>query len=348
MIEVSIIIPTYNRRNSLLQCLESLDNQEGLNGMFEVIVVDDGSTDGTTEMLAQLKGQFRYELIVCSQTRFGSGPARNFGAMIARGSILLFTDSDCIAKPVWIGKMSRIICEIGDGVAGAPVDTPSSATLFAKCFNYITHTWIGGMGAQWRLFGFIPGFRLRTMNLAIQTKLFHSLGGFQHMSYGEDTEFSERLTSMGHKLIRYCDADILHCEKRSPIDYILESYAKGRAVMQLLKSGLIPMRGIYFAPFLFFGTMCASFWLGMPAITLTSATVYFALLFYYAFCYAFRSGILGSIGLLPIVAALLHIGYALGTIRGFFERGMPIKGEARPDRGKFILETQEKKSGVTH
>ena len=157
-----------------------------------MIIVDDGSTDGTAEMLKALRGHTSYELSSARRPAVVRGRQGILGASVARGDILLFTDSDCAARPDWLCTMVGAVRESGAPI-GAPVSTPPDAALFAQCFNFITHTWLGGQGSRWRLLGFLPGYRLRTMNLAVSRRLFEEALGFQPISYGEDTELSERL-----------------------------------------------------------------------------------------------------------------------------------------------------------
>ncbi|MFQ5912219.1 MAG: glycosyltransferase family 2 protein [Nitrospinota bacterium] len=88
----SVIIPTYNRRTSLAQCLQAFANQSASFDTFEVIVVDDGSVDGTAEWLEAQA--FPFELRLLRQANRGPAAARNAGIAVARGDILIFFDDD--------------------------------------------------------------------------------------------------------------------------------------------------------------------------------------------------------------------------------------------------------------
>ena len=96
---VSIIIPTFNGALRIGRCLEALTKQ--LSGMdAEVLVVVDGSTDDTAEVVAQFPG-----VRLISQSNAGPAAARNHGAREALGSIILFTDDDCVPVSNWLVKM---------------------------------------------------------------------------------------------------------------------------------------------------------------------------------------------------------------------------------------------------
>jgi glycosyltransferase involved in cell wall biosynthesis len=95
------VIPVRNARDDLARCLESLARQSTPAESFEVIVVDDGSDDGTPDVAARAGAR------VVSQGRRGAGAARNRGAREARGEIVLYLDADCVADAVWIEELSR-------------------------------------------------------------------------------------------------------------------------------------------------------------------------------------------------------------------------------------------------
>jgi len=106
-IKVSIIIPTYNRKDLLEVTLTSLFYQNYPKENYEIIVVDDGSSDGTLDMVKKLKPTCNLKHIYWPRNKpykFGEprnrvGPARNLGVKQAKGEILLFIDSDVIAQP---------------------------------------------------------------------------------------------------------------------------------------------------------------------------------------------------------------------------------------------------------
>ena len=95
--ELSVLVATYNRSALLAACLESLDRQTTDPERYEVVVVVDGSTDGTLEMLAA--ATTRYSLSVVAAPRAGASAARNTAADRARGVLLLFVDDDELADP---------------------------------------------------------------------------------------------------------------------------------------------------------------------------------------------------------------------------------------------------------
>lgn len=117
----SIVIPTYNRAALLEAALESVFAQEFTG--FEVLVVDDGSTDGTQEMLARYSGQVR----VLRQENQGQGAARNLGIQHATGEYVVFLDSDDLWFPWTLATYQQAI-----GMYGGPTVVMGSQAPFQR------------------------------------------------------------------------------------------------------------------------------------------------------------------------------------------------------------------------
>lgn len=96
----SVVIPAYNAEKLLPECLKSLVDQTIPRQEYEIVVVDDGSTDGTARVAASFPG-----VRVVSQKNQGPAAARNLGAKEARAEIVLFTDSDCVPQRDWVERM---------------------------------------------------------------------------------------------------------------------------------------------------------------------------------------------------------------------------------------------------
>lgn len=111
MINISIIIPTYNRKSVLRHVLLSLTKQRGVIQNFEIIICDDGSDDNTFEMLEDFKkNNLPFELLYQRQERkmFRAGQARNLGIKIARGKKIIFIDQDVICEPTVLLKLISV------------------------------------------------------------------------------------------------------------------------------------------------------------------------------------------------------------------------------------------------
>jgi glycosyltransferase involved in cell wall biosynthesis len=121
---VSVIIPTYNRRERLSRVLDGLVRQSVPRGSFEVVVVDDGSADGTAEWLAA--STFPFPVRALRQENRGPSAARNAGIEAARGDLVLFLDDDVVPEPQLIEEHLRSHgAESGVVVIGPLASAPS-------------------------------------------------------------------------------------------------------------------------------------------------------------------------------------------------------------------------------
>jgi glycosyltransferase involved in cell wall biosynthesis len=143
MNSVSVIIPTYNRKDSLLRTLESLGQQTYPSNRFEVIIVDDGSTDGTGEIEAET---FPFTLLYFWQSNQGDAAARNFGARQSQADFLVFLDDDILAEPGYLTHLihahdlSQNKIVVGTWNLWPAETTPFSQTLHTSLASDQTHT----------------------------------------------------------------------------------------------------------------------------------------------------------------------------------------------------------------
>lgn len=202
---ISVLIPTYGRRADLLRTLDAYGRQT--SGVpFEVVIVDDGSTDGSLDAVAGRR--YPFPLRVARQANAGPATARNRAMEIARGDVLLFTGDDIEPRPDLLAEHLRGHAEAGDGriaILGLtrwPEGSPTTATM--------RH--IDGPGAQQFSYGFFEDgaeydFRhLYTSNVSVSRRMLdREPGGFATVfpaAAFEDAEFGHRLAFHGLR-IRY-------------------------------------------------------------------------------------------------------------------------------------------------
>lgn len=101
----SVVIPTFNRSDALLGCLGALSRQSIEMDQFEVIVVVDGSTDGTAGRLASVRYPYDFHFVEIANS--GAGHARNEGAKLARGEYIAFTEDDVIPDAGWLSNARK-------------------------------------------------------------------------------------------------------------------------------------------------------------------------------------------------------------------------------------------------
>lgn len=180
----SVVVAVYNSRPTLPALLAALERQTLPAGEFEVLLCDDGSTDGSAAWLAELLDPLkRPELRVLVAAHRGPAAARNLGARHARGEVIAFTDSDCAPDPDWLEKI--LAAFRGDSslvaVEGVTYSSPPAASPFDHFMD------LPG-GGSWA-----------TCNVAYRRSAFERLGGFdERFPYGhEDTELAIRARALG-------------------------------------------------------------------------------------------------------------------------------------------------------
>lgn len=189
---ITVIVPVYNGAKFLDQCLTALQSSAYAN--FDVLVVDDGSTDESAEIAAG-KGA-----IVMPSERRQSGPAaaRNLAAKVARGDILLFIDADVVVKHDTIGKVAAAFEKYPEisALFGSYDDEPAAQNFLSQYKNlqhhFVHQTSSSEASTFWAGLG------------AVRRDVFNELGGFDCEQFLvpsiEDIELGVRLRQAGHKI----------------------------------------------------------------------------------------------------------------------------------------------------
>jgi glycosyltransferase involved in cell wall biosynthesis len=152
MLQISVVIPTCRRPALLAQCLDALLEQDMAPERYEIIIVDDAHCQETKRLVesqakahAQKQPVIRYLPGACAHRPAGPAAARNLGWRAARGSIIAFTDDDCIPSRRWLSAGAAALVDGIDGVAGRlivplpdnPTDYEYNATGIAEC-DFVT------------------------------------------------------------------------------------------------------------------------------------------------------------------------------------------------------------------
>ena len=190
----SIIVPVYNRPEEVRELLESLINQK--LKIFEVIIVEDGSTIPCKEIVDEYSNQLSLKYFTKENT--GPGTTRNFGANKASGEYFIFFDSDCLIPEDYLKHVEEELSIHPVDAFGGPDRAHSSFTPIQKAINYSMTSFFttGGIrGGKERLDKFYP----RSFNMGVSRQTFEKTGGFSTLRFGEDIDFSFRIISNGFK-----------------------------------------------------------------------------------------------------------------------------------------------------
>lgn len=189
---VSIIIPVRNRPMEIEACLDSLSQLIYPSEKLEIIVVDDASTDNTLQSVSK----FPVRLIALKENKQASF-CRNLAAREARGTILAFIDSDCLADPLWLQDLIPAFKDSSLGAVGGMVDAYFKKSSLDR-YEEVKSSLIVGLRVR-RSLEDEKFFYLPSCNLLVRRNLFLELGGFrEELFVGEDVDFCWRLQDAGH------------------------------------------------------------------------------------------------------------------------------------------------------
>jgi GT2 family glycosyltransferase/peptidoglycan/xylan/chitin deacetylase (PgdA/CDA1 family) len=230
----SVVIPTYERRETVLRTVAALGDQEF--DEFEVVVAVDGSSDGSAEALRRLDTEF--PLRVVEQPNGGRATAVNAGAAAARGEFLLILDDDMSADPRLIAEHDRAHREGADAVMGdLPLDPASPPNLLSWGVGFWARTRcerLSAPGAEIRLDDLLTG------QMSVSRQTYEELGGFD-VSFtrdglfgGEDIDFGYRLLGAGKKVVFNPRAITYQYYDVGPAEYLRRARETGRSDWELV------------------------------------------------------------------------------------------------------------------
>jgi glycosyltransferase involved in cell wall biosynthesis len=246
---LSVVIPTLNSASTISLTLSSIFSNKFQREMFEVLVVDNGSSDKTVEIAK------KYPVKVLHCPKRGIGPPRNFGARMAEGEIVCFTDSDCVVGKDWLKRIFKFFDENpeADGVGGPVFPYPYyqnkiqrlTGELFVEDQGYpkeITKVRFGSSH------GIIFG-----SNSAYKREAFSSVGGYSEPG-GSNLELAWRLASKGRNLFFNPNLKVYHIFPTSLKSIIKQQFRWGVQSTQMKRmhhvdKGILELIYISYFPF---------------------------------------------------------------------------------------------------
>lgn len=191
---VSVLVPAYNEENTIALCIRSVLASDYPD--FEVIVIDDGSSDGTGQALRPFVEDGRIHLL--TKPNGGKASALNQGLAVARGDIVLFTDADTIFQPNTLRNAVAYFADPSIGAAGGN-DTPLDPHgVLQKMLVVTSHIGTGFVRRALSVAGVLP---IIPGNLGlVRTGILKAVGGFREI-WGEDLELTLRLHRHGVRIV---------------------------------------------------------------------------------------------------------------------------------------------------
>src|SRR5229473_1598378 len=216
--KVSVVVCAYNAESTMAACLESLRDLR--YPAYEIVVVDDGSTDRTGAIADEYEG-----LHVIHQENQGLSAARNVGIAASTGEIIAFTDSDCVVDPDWLYYLVATFLSSGQAAVGGPNLPPPEDSLVASCVAASPggplHVLLDDEEAE-----HIPG-----CNMAFRREVLEEIGGFDplYRAAGDDVDVCWRLQDRGYRIGFSPAAMVWHFRRNTMKAYIGQQKGYGKA-----------------------------------------------------------------------------------------------------------------------
>ncbi len=273
---ISIIIPAYNSERTIGKSLEACQAQDYPNDRFEIIVINDGSRDGTEKIIKYY--DVRY---ICHQGNKGPASARNTGWKNAKGDYVFFLDSDCIPDRDWLSKTMAHYTREDIVCVGGRYGIANEESLLASCIytEFLVR------------YSRMPGFTkyIGSHGYSFRKNFLERIGGYNEeytAASGEDNDLAYRILASGYKPMFDQEIVIRHYFPTRLLSYLKTQMIHGYWRMKLYKDFPKMMKGdeystpwdfaqpplslvlILLAPFIFLHNTIKIIWLGLTFVTI--------------------------------------------------------------------------------
>jgi glycosyltransferase involved in cell wall biosynthesis len=197
-VQVSVIIPAFNEEKMIRKCLQSLAGLDFPRPSFEVLLVDNGSTDLTVEIARSFSTLFNLTILQKTEARISA--LRNFGVSKAKSDIFAFLDADCLAPAHWLKRAVERLRNEDVGVAGSHYLIPENS-------GWVARSWFGDLAREKQgNVSWVPAG-----DLFVTRRIFQGVGGFdESIQTNEDCEFCERVRAAGLRVVGDAGLGVVH------------------------------------------------------------------------------------------------------------------------------------------
>ncbi|MGB2010354.1 MAG: glycosyltransferase [Akkermansiaceae bacterium] len=228
----SVVVCSYNGGSRIKSCLRALKNLDYPD--YEILVVDDGSSDNTTEVVKDIEG-----VRLIQARHAGLSAARNRAAREASGEIIAYTDDDCQPHRTWLQWLAHAFMRNGWDACGGPNLPPSPESIDHAAGGLIDEVVVASApGAPSHvLSGDVEAEHLPGCNLAVRKSVWQAVGGFaeHYRIAGDDVDFCWRLQEAGFRM-GFCAAAFVWHRRRTKLwGYFKQQYQYGKAEALLMR-----------------------------------------------------------------------------------------------------------------
>ncbi|SFZ92148.1 Glycosyltransferase, GT2 family [Flaviramulus basaltis] len=312
-LQFSFIIPVYNRPDEIQELLQSFEALE-TEIPFEVVIVEDGSTKSSKEVVDSYKSKLNISYFFKENS--GPGDSRNFGMQHAKGNYFIILDSDCILPVNYLNEVEKSLKENYVDCFGGPDAAHKSFTNLQKAINFSMTSFITTGGIRGNK-NSVDKFQPRSFNMGISKNAFFASNGFGKIHPGEDPDLSIRLWNLGFKTKLIPQAYVYHKRRISWSNFYKQVYKFGLVRPILNKWHPQTKKITYWFPTVFiigFITSILLYFMGFKWLILA-----YILYFIVAFIVALVSTKNLVVSMLSLIAIMTQFfGYGYGFLKSTF------------------------------
>lgn len=191
----TFIIPAKNEEKRLPTCLNAIHTAAAGKWPYEIIVVDNGSTDRTTEVAAVNGAK------VLDLPHGTISALRNYGARISTGDILIFVDADCAVSITYLDTAAELLNDKDVGIVTGNIEIPTNSGWVPRAWSMNWFYKNEPYQVSWA----------SSMNMIMRRPTFFAVGGFDEaMATCEDVEFCKRIKKKGFYILHHCRSSVVH------------------------------------------------------------------------------------------------------------------------------------------
>lgn len=231
----SVIVPSFNRREEIRELLNSFTHLQFPKEKYELIIADDGSIDGTADLVKEFQQTCGFTLHFYRQENCGPGAARNMGMEKAKGDFFIFIDSDCTVSPQWLQAIDADLQREQADAFGGPDSFRDDFPPLLKAINYSMTSFITTGGIRGHKKKGLGKYYPRSFNMGLSREIYEKIGGFGGLRHGQDIEFSHRIIQSGAKVILVPGAVVYHKRRTSIKKFFRQVFNWGVARINLYK-----------------------------------------------------------------------------------------------------------------
>ena len=316
-IKFSVIIPTFKRENEIKELLISLSNQTFTD--FEVLISDGSPSDQLRSVVEEYEKNLNLHYLYFKG--YSASESRNVGGEKAKGTYLVFFDSDCIIPTDYFTEVVAFLSHTPLDGYGGPDAAKHDFNSTMKAINYAMTSFFttGGIrgGKQ-----HVGKFLMRGFNMAIKKTVFDAVGGYSGMEVAEDIELSVRINKAGYKTRLIPNAFVYHKRRSTLLKFFkqLKMHGKGRIDLYLRHKDqlkLVHFIPSFFVVYLFFLLILSTFkkelmMLGVAPLLAFLSLLWIDSLIKYKNLYTSIKSVIASV--------IMLVAYGLGLLENIYLR----------------------------